>query len=99
LWSAVAPKVVPLPSSPAVVAAVAAGRADVGVVYASDATGRRGIQIAHRVSIDEAPRIVYPAAAITGGRVPLAQQFIAFLRGTRAQEILHAAGFRPLGAQ
>ena len=99
LWSAVAPKLVPLTSSPGVVAAVAAGRADVGVVYASDAMNRRGVQIAHRASDDDAPRIVYPAAAITGGRIPLAQQFIAFLRGARAQKIFVAAGFRPLSAR
>jgi molybdate transport system substrate-binding protein len=99
LWGAVAPKVVPLPSSPGVVAAIAEGRADVGVVYASDAVNRHGVQIAHRVSPDDAPRIVYPVAAITGGRIPLAHQFIEFLRGSRAQEILASAGFRPLSAR
>jgi molybdate transport system substrate-binding protein len=96
LWAAVGPKVVPLTSSPGVVAAIAEGRADVGIVYASDAQARSGIQIAHRVSIDDAPRIVYPAAIITGGRLSLAQQFIDFLRGNRAQEIFTAAGFHPL---
>jgi molybdate transport system substrate-binding protein len=98
LWSAVAPKIVPLPSSPAVVAAVAEGRADVGVVYASDAASRSGIDIAYRVALADAPAIVYPAAAIAGGRIPLAQQFIAFLRDARAQEIFAAAGFRSLVA-
>jgi molybdate transport system substrate-binding protein len=99
LWNAVAPKVVPLPSSPAVVAAVAEGRADVGVVYASDAASRSGIHIAHRVASADAPAIVYPAAAVTGGRIPLAQRFLAFLRDARAQEIFAAAGFRPLVAR
>jgi molybdate transport system substrate-binding protein len=99
LWPAVATKVVPMPSSPAVVAAVTEGRADVGVVYASDATQHQGIRIAHRVSQSDAPRIVYPAAAITGGRVPLATAFIAYLRGPRAQQIFSAAGFRPLSAR
>ena len=99
LWSVVQPKVVPLSSSPAVVAAVAEGRADVGVVYASDATGRRGVFVAHRVSLADAPPILYPAAAITGGRIPLAQQFLEFLRGARAQGIFAAAGFKPLNAR
>ena len=40
LWNMVEPKVVPLPSSPAVVAAVGAGRAELGVVYASDVHSR-----------------------------------------------------------
>jgi molybdate transport system substrate-binding protein len=101
LWSAVQPKVVPLPSSPSVVAAVSEGRADAGVVYLSDAANfqRSRVRIAHRVAVDDAPPIVYPAAAITGGRITVAQEFIAFLRSAKAQEIFAAAGFRPLGAR
>jgi molybdate transport system substrate-binding protein len=96
LWSAVEPKVVPLASSPAVVAAVAAGRADAGVVYASDVFNRgTTVRITHRVSQADAPPILYPAAVITGGRAPLAHEFIAFLRSARAQEIFAAAGFQP----
>ena len=108
LWTAVEPKVVPLPSSPGVVGAVVAGRADVGVVYLSDIAGRDGrqaedrygdVRVVHRVAADDAPRIVYPAAAITGGRVSLAQEFLVFLRSPRAQEIFEAAGFRRLSAR
>jgi molybdate transport system substrate-binding protein len=101
LWGAVQPKVVPLTSSPAVVAAVMEGRADAGIVYLSDVWNRdRGsLRIAHRVSANDAPRIVYPAAAIAGGRVPLAREFINFLRSTRAQEIFASAGFRPLASR
>lgn len=99
LWGAIAPKVIPLPSSPSVLAAVAAGRADVGIVYLSDVTNRGDrVRIAHRVALQDAPRIVYPAAVITSGRVPLAQEFISFLRSARAQAIFAAAGFRPLAA-
>jgi molybdate transport system substrate-binding protein len=101
LWSVVQPKVVPLPSSPAVVAAIREGRADVGIVYLSDATNHAdtSVRVAYRAGFDDAPRIVYPAAAIRGGRVPLAQEFIAFLRGAAAQEIFASAGFRPLAAR
>ena len=96
LWSVVAPKVVPLTSSPAVVAAINAGRADVGIVYSSDVTNREntpGMRIEHRVSQDDAPRRVYPAAAIRGGRIPVAQEFITFLRSAPAQTIFESAGF------
>lgn len=99
LWSAIAPKVVPLPSSPAVVAAVGEGRAEIGIVYRSDVTQRQGVAVAYLVAPEDAPPITYPAAAIAGGRMPLAQQFIAFLRSPRAQEIFAAAGFRPLDAR
>lgn len=99
VWPRIAEKVVPLASSPAVVAAVAAGRADVGLVYASDAVNRQGIQVVHRAADADAPRIVYPAAAITGGRIPVAREFLAFLQSAAAQRIFVAAGFRSLGAR
>jgi molybdate transport system substrate-binding protein len=99
LWSMVEPKVVPLPSSPAVVAAVRAGRAAVGVVFASDAYGRHDVRVAYVVPRDDAPEIVYPAAAIAGGRIPQARQFIEFLRSAAAQRIFESAGFRPVEAR
>lgn len=100
LWGGVQPKVVPLPSSPAVVAAVREGRAEVGIVYLSDVTRRHAsVRVAHRVALADAPAIMYPAAAITGGRTPFAREFIAFLRSARAQEIFQTAGFRPLGSR
>jgi molybdate transport system substrate-binding protein len=95
LWSMVEPKVVPLPSSPAVVAAVRAGRAEFGVVYASDVWNRRDVSVAYVVPLEDAPEISYPAAVITGGRLPLARQFIEFLRGATAQRIFESAGFGP----
>jgi molybdate transport system substrate-binding protein len=99
LWSMVEPKVVPLPSSPAVVAAVGAGRAELGVVYASDVHRRSEVRVAYHVPDGEAPDISYPAAAITGGRIPLARQFIDFLRSAPAQRIFESAGFRPVGTR
>jgi molybdate transport system substrate-binding protein len=97
LWNRVEPKVVPLPSSPAVVAAVRAGRAAFGVVYASDAWNRPDVSVAYVVPIEDAPEISYPAAVITGGRIPPARQFIGFLRSAAAQRIFESAGFRPVG--
>jgi molybdate transport system substrate-binding protein len=99
LWGAVESKIVPLPTSPAVVAAVREGRADVGIVYSSDAwSGGSAVRVQHRVSASDAPPILYPAAAVVGGRIPLAREFIAFLRGARAQKIFAEAGFVPLAA-
>ena len=99
LWGAVESKVVPLPTSPAVVAAVREGRAELGIVYLSDAwSSASSVRVVHRVSTSDAPPIMYPAAAISGGRIPLAQEFIAFLRSERAQKIFGDAGFLPLAA-
>ena len=96
LWNIVEPRVVPLPSSPAVVAAIGAGRAELGVVYASDVYSRSDVSAVYQVPEGDAPDISYPAAAITGGRIPLARQFIEFLRSAPAQRIFESAGFRPV---
>ncbi|MBA3269986.1 MAG: substrate-binding domain-containing protein, partial [Acidobacteria bacterium] len=91
LWPAVAAKVVSLPSSPAVVAAVREGRAEAGIVYATDAPGGAFI-----VPATEGPRIVYPAAAVVGARTEDARAFLAFLRGPVARQIFEAARFTHL---
>lgn len=99
LWSAVASKVIPLPSSPAVLAAVREGRAQAGIVYATDARAERAVRIAHVVDPADAPEILYPAAAIAGGREPDARLFLAFLRSAAAVHLFEAAGFRrPIAA-
>lgn len=101
LWGAVQPKVVPLPSSPSVLAAVEAGRADAGIVYTSDVKPRSldAAHVAYIVPLDAAPRITYPAAAIIGGRIADARRFLAFLEGETAQRVFQAAGFYALGAR
>lgn len=101
LWGAVQAKVVPLPSSPSVLAAVEAGRADAGIVYTSDVKPRSldAAHVAYIVPLDAAPRITYPAAAIIGGRIADARRFLAFLEGETAQRVFQAAGFYTLGAR
>jgi molybdate transport system substrate-binding protein len=91
LWAAVSPKMIALPSSPAVLAAVREGRADAGVVYVTDAP-----EGAFKVPPNEAPRIVYPAAAIRGAHEPDARVLLAFLRGPIARDIFAAARFTHL---
>lgn len=98
-WDQAAPKVVPMPSSPSVLAAVHEGRAEAGIVYATDlsahAASAPGVRVALEVPRDEAPRIVYPAAAIRGGREDAARRVLAFLETPAARELLEDAGFLP----
>jgi molybdate transport system substrate-binding protein len=98
LWQQVAPKVVPLPTSPAALAAVREGRAEAAIVYATDARSPAAgsIRVAHVIPVSDAPPIVYPAAVIRGGREAEATKFVAFLRDRAAQSIFEAAGFRPI---
>lgn len=91
LWTVVASKVVRLPSSPAVVAAVREGRAQAGIVYYTDV--ERG---AYVVPASDGPRIVYPAAAVAGGRQDDARLFLDFLRRPIAGGIFEGARFTHL---
>lgn len=97
LWPRVAPKVVPLPTSPAALAAVREGRAQAAIVYATDARSPAAgavVKVAFVVPLHEAPTIVYPAAAIRGGREHDGARFLEFLRSGAARSIFEAAGFR-----
>ncbi len=93
LWAAVRPKVVPLPTVRAALAAVREGRADAGVVYGTDARTTPDVVVVHRVPEAEAPPIVYPAAAIAGGSEADARRFIDDLFGAEARAVFEGAGF------
>lgn len=96
VWTALQPKIVPLPHVRAVVTAVAAGSADAGIVYQTDAAASKEIRIAWIVPPAEAPPIVYPAAVIRSSAHPeQARAFVAFLRSPEAAAIFTAAGFTP----
>lgn len=97
LWASIERKVVPLPTSQAALAAVREGRAQAGIVYATDAkspAARSTVRVAYVVATKDAPQIVYPAAAIRGGREADARRFLDFLRSNAARRVFEAAGFR-----
>lgn len=89
VWDRVAPKVVPFPSVRAVLAAVEAGRADAGIVYITDTTGRPDATIAFlapaATSRDLA--IVYPAAVVRGPSEAEGRAFLKFLQSAAAREV------------
>lgn len=93
LWDAVSSRVVPLPNVRAALAAVREGRAEAGIVYATDAKTTNEVTVTLRVPEAEAPAVVYPAAVVAGGREAAAGAFVAWLRGPTARARFEQAGF------
>ncbi|MBN8464888.1 molybdate ABC transporter substrate-binding protein [Corallococcus exiguus] len=94
VWADVAPRVVPAVDVRAALAAVEAGRADAGVVYATDAAGSKKVRVVFTVPEGDAPRIVYPAAALTQGKSPKGGlAFVRFLQTEGARKEFRRLGF------
>lgn len=93
MWRSVQPKVIPLPTVRAALAAVREGRADAGVVYVTDARTSSDVVVTHLVPLDAAPTITYPAAVIKGQRQEGAIRFLHYLQSDEARDVFVAAGF------
>jgi molybdate transport system substrate-binding protein len=96
LWEALRRKVVPTESVRAALAAVEAGNAQAGIVYATDARVSRRVRVAFAVPVGEGPRIVYPGAVVRGARNrEAAQRLLAYLASPEAAAVFARYGFLP----
>lgn len=98
LWTTVASRVVPTLTVRSALAAVRAGRADAGVVFATDARTAPEVMVAYAVPAADTPGIRYPVAVVRGPREADATRFVQFLFSPGAKAIFEAAGFRHLGS-
>ena len=90
------PRIVSTEHARATLAAVDAGNADAGIVYATDARVASSARVAFTPPEAEQPRIVYVAAVLASARAPaLAGSFLAALSEPAARRDLAAAGFPP----
>lgn len=83
----------------AVVAKVALGEADAGIVYVSDLSGDSGSGVG-RLEIPDKLNVIasYPIAPVAGGaNAALAREFVEFVLSPRGQEVLIRHGFLPPG--
>lgn len=97
LWAAVSPRIVPLGSVRAALAAVESGAADAAIVYRTDARVSVRATVAWVVAAGAGPRIVYPAAVVrTSERATEAARFMNFLRSAAAARRFEQAGFTPI---
>ncbi|NTX03093.1 molybdate ABC transporter substrate-binding protein [Myxococcus sp. CA040A] len=94
LWKDLAPQVVPALDVRAALAVVEAGRVDAGVVYATDAAQSKKVRVAFEVPASDAPRIVYPVAALMKGKSPeVGLAFVRFLQSEPAKAAFRRHGF------
>jgi molybdate transport system substrate-binding protein len=98
LWAEVSRKVVPTLSVRAALAAVRAGRADAGIVFATDARSAPEVPVAYTVPAADGPPIRYPVAVVRGPREADAARFVRFLDSPEARAIFTRAGFVPVEA-
>jgi len=76
---------------------VARGEAPLGVVYATDARAEPRVRVVGEFPPGSHPRIVYPAALMSGARADAAP-FLQYLSGASARLRFEAAGFSTLPA-
>ena len=81
IWESVKNRVVPTLDVRAALAAIEAGRADVGIVYKTDAATSQRVRIAYEVPPDAMPPIIYVAAVIASSKNPAAAAFLQYLTG------------------
>ncbi len=97
IWSALAPKIVPVTSVRAALGAVENGGADAAVVYRTDAALSSRVAVALDVPIDQGPQIRYVAAVTRASDHPeAARAFLTCLRGPEARALFEKSGFEVL---
>ncbi len=94
VWNELAPRLVPVSSVRAALAAVEHGAAAAALVFRTDALVGRRARLAFDVPPAEAPPVVYPVAVVEQAPNPSgAGRFVAYLRGPDARAIFEGYGF------
>lgn len=92
LWDEVSDRVVPTENVRAALALVSRGEAELGIVYATDATAG-GATVVGLLPEASHPPIRYPVAILEGSQHPDAAAFLAFLSSAEAKRIFERHGF------
>jgi molybdate transport system substrate-binding protein len=94
IWAQVEPRVIPLESVRAALAAVETGNVDAGIVYKTDALHSKKVKIAYEVPIAEGPAITYPGAIVQGAKHAAgAKKFLDYLSTPDVLKIFAKYGF------
>jgi molybdate transport system substrate-binding protein len=94
LWSALAARVIPTENVRACLAAVEAGNADAGIVYATDALISKKVRVAWSVPAADGPDISYPVAIPKDApHAEAAKRFVTYLASAPARAVFVRYGF------
>lgn len=94
LWESVGSKIVAAENVRAALAAVEAGNADAGFVYKTDAAISDRVKVIHEVPEGDAPKIIYPMAALKDAKNAAgAKDYLEFLDTPEAHEVFKKFGF------
>lgn len=92
-WDPVQNRLAPMKDVRAALVLVERGEAPLGLVYATDAAISKKVRVVGTFPIDSHPPIVYPVAAVAGGKLAEAKSFLAFLTSPEARAIFQKYGF------
>ncbi|WP_430396677.1 molybdate ABC transporter substrate-binding protein [Ferrovibrio sp.] len=98
IWPQVANRVAQAENVRAALALVARGEAPLGIVYRTDAASEPKVRVVSDFPENTHPPIIYPAAALAGGKQEAAAAYLARLRSPAAAAIFTKHGFALLPA-
>jgi molybdate transport system substrate-binding protein len=93
LWDQVKDRLAPMKDVRAALAMVERAETPVGLVYATDAAITKKVRVVGTFPADSHPPIVYPVAAVTGGKTKAAASFLKFLKSPQARAVFEKYGF------
>lgn len=93
LWTQVETRLAPMKDVRAALVMVERAEAPLGLVYATDAAISKKVKIVGTFPLESHPPIVYPVAAVAGGRQAAAAAFLEFLKTPDARAIFEKYGF------
>lgn len=92
-WGAVEDHLAPMKDVRAALVLVERGETPLGLVYATDAAISKKVRVVGTFPADSHAPIVYPVAAVAGGKGEAAKKFIDFLRSPQSRAIFEKYGF------
>ncbi len=93
VWDQVKDRLAPMKDVRAALVLVERGEAPLGQVYATDAAVSKKVRVVGTFPADCHAPIVYPVAAVSGGKTSEVKQFMDFLKSPEARAVFEKHGF------